>query len=52
MFRGGGMTVITLWLPEYVLECIQELIQKGTFPHRSELIRAAVRELLKNELTD
>lgn len=45
------MQVVTVWLPEYVIECIQELIQKGMYPDRSACIRVAIRDLLKNELT-
>jgi len=37
-------------LPEAYDEAIEVLIDKGVYPNRSEAIRMAVRDLLKNEL--
>jgi len=31
---------------------IQELVEKGLYPNRSEAIRIAIRDLLKRELWD
>ncbi|MHA1270412.1 MAG: ribbon-helix-helix domain-containing protein [Candidatus Helarchaeota archaeon] len=44
------MQLITLHLPISYLEGIEELIKKKHYPNRSELIRVAVRDLLKSEL--
>ncbi|MCD6095111.1 MAG: type II toxin-antitoxin system ParD family antitoxin [Thermoprotei archaeon] len=37
-------------MPEDLIREIDELIKTGRFTSRSEVIRAAVRELLKSEL--
>ncbi|MHA1310868.1 MAG: ribbon-helix-helix domain-containing protein [Candidatus Helarchaeota archaeon] len=44
------MQLITLHLPVSYLEGIEELVKKRVYPNRSELIRVAVRDLLKSEL--
>ena len=44
------MQLITLHLPVSYLEGIKELVKKRVYPNRSELIRVAVRDLLKSEL--
>ncbi|MHA1231773.1 MAG: ribbon-helix-helix domain-containing protein [Candidatus Helarchaeota archaeon] len=44
------MQLITLHLPVSYLEGIEELVKKKIYPNRSELIRVAVRDLLKSEL--
>lgn len=41
---------ITIWLPEYFLECLHELVRDGKYSDRSACIRMAIRDLLKNEL--
>ena len=45
-----AMKLVTVKLPEGVLVAVDQLIQMGMYPSRSALIRAAVRDLLKNEL--
>ena len=44
------MRVITVWVPEYFLEGLHELVHQKRYPHRSEIIRNAIRDLLKKEL--
>ncbi|TFF89145.1 MAG: ribbon-helix-helix protein, CopG family [Promethearchaeota archaeon] len=44
------MQLITLHLPQTYLEGIEELVKDRIYPNRSELIRVAVRDLLKSEL--
>ncbi|MBD3230748.1 MAG: ribbon-helix-helix protein, CopG family [Candidatus Lokiarchaeota archaeon] len=44
------MQLITLHLPQTYLEDIEELVKDRIYPNRSELIRVAVRDLLKSEL--
>ena len=45
------MKLITCHLPEAYLDGIEELVAAKVFPNRSEVIRVAVREFLKSELT-
>ncbi len=42
--------LVTLHLPDLYVDNIEALIDKGVYPNRSEVIRLAVRDLLKNEL--
>ena len=44
------MKTISVKMPEDLIREIDELIKTGRFTSRSEVIRAAVRELLKSEL--
>ncbi|MCC6058091.1 MAG: ribbon-helix-helix domain-containing protein, partial [Desulfurococcaceae archaeon] len=37
-------------MPESYIEAIDELVRIGRYASRSEVIRAAIRELLKKEL--
>jgi Arc/MetJ-type ribon-helix-helix transcriptional regulator len=44
------MRIITVKMPESYIEAIDELVRLGRYASRSEVIRAAIRELLKKEL--
>ncbi len=44
------MKTISVKMPEDLIKEIDYLIKTGRFTSRSEVIRAAVRELLKSEL--
>ncbi len=44
------MRLIAVHLPEKLLADIQRLVEKGYYPNRSEAIRIAIRDLLKQEL--
>ncbi len=44
------MEIITLHLPKSYLEGLEKLISWGIYPNRSEAIRVAVRDLLKQEV--
>lgn len=44
------MRIITVKMPESYVEAIDELVRLGRYTSRSEVIRAAIRELLKKEL--
>ncbi len=44
------MRIVTVKMPESYIEAIDELVRMGRYSSRSEVIRAAVRELLKKEL--
>ena len=46
------MRLIAVHLPDRIVSDIQELVEKGLYPNRSEAIRIAVRDLLKRELWD
>jgi len=42
----GSMVIITIHLPKEVLRDIDELVIKGRYPSRAELIRTAVQDML------
>ncbi len=44
------MRIVTVKMPESYIEAIDELIRIGRYSSRSEVIRAAIRDLLKREL--
>ncbi len=44
------MKLITIHLPERYIDKLEELVSQNYYPNRSEAIRMAVRDLLKNEL--
>ena len=46
------MRLIAVHLPDRIVTDIQELVDKGLYPNRSEAIRIAIRDLLKRELWD
>jgi len=44
------MKLVTVKLPEALVEGIDELVGAGLYPSRSSAIRSAVRDMLKKEL--
>ena len=46
------MKLIAVHLPDRIVSDIEELVNKGLYPNRSEAIRIAIRDLLKRELWD
>jgi Arc/MetJ-type ribon-helix-helix transcriptional regulator len=44
------LKLITVKLPEAILEGLNELVKAGMYQNRSAAIRAAVRDMLKKEL--
>jgi Arc/MetJ-type ribon-helix-helix transcriptional regulator len=47
---GGKNTVlISVHLPQQMVEELDELVRSGSFPSRSEAIRVAIRDLLLKE---
>ena len=44
------MRLISVKLPEAVIDGMDRLVKKGIYPSRSAVIRTAVRDLLKKEL--
>ena len=45
-----GLKLITIHLPEKYLSDIEVLVKARIYANRSEMIRVAVRDLLKSEL--
>lgn len=45
------MERVTLRIPKQQIEEVEQMVETGEFPNRSEAIRAAVRDML-NEQTD
>ncbi len=46
------MRLIAVHLPERYVEDLEVLVDKNLYPNRSEVIRIAIRDLLKKELWD
>ncbi|MEO2151669.1 MAG: ribbon-helix-helix domain-containing protein [Thermococcus sp.] len=44
------MRIISVQLPQGLINAMDQLVKKGVYPNRSEIIREAIRELLKKEL--
>lgn len=44
------MVLISVHLPKQILDELDNLVQQGIFPSRSEAIRVAIRDLLLMEL--
>lgn len=44
------MKLVTVKLPEALIDGLDELVKSGLYPSRSSAIRAAVRDMLKREL--
>lgn len=44
------MKIISVQLPQGLINAMDQLVKKGVYPNRSEIIREAIRELLKKEL--
>jgi Arc/MetJ-type ribon-helix-helix transcriptional regulator len=44
------MKLISVKMPEALIDGMDELIKKGVYPSRSALMRTAVRDLLRKEL--
>ena len=43
------MRLITIHVPDKYLDALERMIAKGLFPNRSEAIRVAIRDLIKND---
>jgi antitoxin ParD1/3/4 len=52
--KPGGvimsMRLVSVNLPDAYLDSLDELVNDGFYPNKSEAIRAAVRDMIKNEL--
>ena len=44
------MKIISVQLPQGLIRAMDQLVKQGVYPNRSEIIRTAIRELLKKEL--
>jgi len=42
--------LISVKMPEALIEGMDELVRRGSYPSRSAVMRTAVRDLLKKEL--
>ncbi len=50
MLGGAVVKLVTVKMPDLYVRAIDELVKEERFSNRSEVIRVAVRELLKREL--
>ncbi|MEM2145240.1 MAG: type II toxin-antitoxin system ParD family antitoxin [Candidatus Jordarchaeaceae archaeon] len=48
--KKSTMKLISIKLPNAYIEGLNELVEMGIYPSRSEAIRVAVRDMLKKEL--
>jgi len=44
------MRIISVQLPQGLINALDVLVKRGVYPNRSEAIREAIRELIKKEL--
>jgi len=49
-YPSRSMRMITVKLPVIYVEGLDELVKQGRYSSRSEVIRTAIRDLLKKEL--
>ena len=47
---GDCLKLVTVKLPEAQVDGLGELVKMGMYPSKSAAIRAAIRDMLKNEL--
>ena len=47
--KSERMIMISVHIPRWMLEKLDELVRRGKFPNRSEAIRVAIRDLLIRE---
>jgi len=47
--RRRIMELVTFLVPEKLLELMDELVATGMYPSRSDLVRQAVRDLIRRE---
>ena len=45
--QPSNMKLITLHIPQKFIEALDELVAKGWYPNRSEAIRVAIRDFLR-----
>lgn len=48
-YRGKYMERVTLRIPKQQIEEVEQMVETGQFPNRSEAIRSAVREMLNEQ---
>jgi len=52
-YRGNAtMERVTLRIPKQQIEEVEQMVETGEFPNRSEAIRSAVREMLNEQQTE
>ena len=44
------MKLVSVKMPEALIEAMDELVRRGLYPSRSAVLRIAVRDLLREEL--
>jgi antitoxin ParD1/3/4 len=44
------LKLVTVKLPEALIDGLDELVKKGMYPSRSSAVRTAVRDMLRKEL--
>ena len=43
------MRLITLYVDDYYLKKLKKLVDEGKYPNRAEIIRFAIRDLIRTE---
>jgi len=44
------MKMLAVYVPESYIEALDQFVSQDRFPNRSEAIRVAIRDLIKNEI--
>ncbi|NJF26000.1 ribbon-helix-helix domain-containing protein [Thermococcus sp. Bubb.Bath] len=44
------MRIVSVQLPQSFVNAMDQLVRRGVYPNRSEVIRTAIREFLKKEM--
>ena len=44
------MKLITLYLPEYYVKALDQLVEERFYPSRAEAIRASIKDLISSEI--
>ena len=47
---NNSLKMLTVYIPETYIETLDLLVMEERFPNRSEAIRTAIRDLIKNEI--
>ena len=50
MVHKQNLKLVSVHLPEKYIELLEQLVEMGLYPSRSEAIRVAVRDLIRREL--
>jgi len=44
------MRILSVWVPEKIVEVLDALVEAGRYPSRAEAVRAALKDFIREEL--